>query len=98
MQSNNTQIPRVTQARRPYSRNGISTYAHKDPVRGWVPLAMEYYPERPRVHQVAAYVVVGTDRVYTPEQVRDMLAAGTLVPSTQTDYWHMLRTERANSN
>lgn len=88
---NDTQIPRRKQLQPGYRHNGISTYRWKHPERGWTPIALEYYPERPEIRQIAAYRVLGTSQLLTPEQVRNGIGSGVLIPATIETYRSLIK-------
>lgn len=96
--NNNTQIPRQKQLQPGYQHNGISTYRWNHPQRGWVPLMLEYFPERPEIRQTASYVIVGTSHVLTPEQVRNAIGNGIIVPATLPMFWAVQTMDRVNRN
>jgi hypothetical protein len=77
MHDNNTQFPPKTQ-----SPSGITTYRLRRSDGSYGRVALEYYPERPECHHVAAYRVLGTDRTIEPSAVRLLIAHGDLVPET----------------
>jgi hypothetical protein len=76
-----TQFPPKCQTSLPA---GVTTYRFKHPRRGWIPLALSYWPERR--NQPAAYQVLGTNTAFTPEQVRAGLASQVLIPTTRSEY------------
>ena len=98
MYNQNTQIPRVKQLQPGFRHNGISTYRWNHPLRGWVPLMLEYFPERPEARQVAAYVIAGTSNVLTPSQVRNAIAYGIIVPVTLPVFYAVQTMDRLNRN
>jgi hypothetical protein len=77
MQTNNTQFPPKFQV-----PSGITTYRLRRYDGSYAPVALEYYPERPECHHVAAYHVIGTSNTISPGIVRLLIAKGDLVPET----------------
>ena len=77
MYDNSTQFPPKTQ-----SPSGITTYRLRRSDGTYAPVALEYYPERPECHHVAAYRILGTMRTIEPAAVRLLIAHGDLIPET----------------
>ena len=89
-QNKNTLIPRKFQALA-VNRvlNGVSTYRFLS--RGhWVPLALRYHCAKPEKGVADTYQIVGTDECISPEDVRFLLADGSLIPTTTPQHVSLL--------